>query len=36
MAADPRVCLHDILNAIAGAREAIGAADLPAIENGGR
>jgi len=29
MAADPRVCLHDILNAIAGAREAIGAADFP-------
>jgi uncharacterized protein with HEPN domain len=28
MAADPRVCLHDILNAIAGAREAIGAADF--------
>jgi len=29
MAADPRVCLHDILNAIAGAREAVGAADFP-------
>jgi uncharacterized protein with HEPN domain len=28
MAADPRVCLHDIPNAIAGVREAIGDADF--------
>jgi uncharacterized protein with HEPN domain len=28
MAADPRVCLHDILNAVAGVREAIGDADF--------
>jgi uncharacterized protein with HEPN domain len=28
MAADPRIYLHDILNAIAGAREAIGDADF--------
>lgn len=28
MAADPRVWLHDILNAIAGAREAIADADF--------
>jgi uncharacterized protein with HEPN domain len=28
MGADPRICLHDILTAIAGAREAIGDADF--------
>ena len=28
MAADPRVCLSDILDAIAGAREALGDADF--------
>jgi uncharacterized protein with HEPN domain len=28
MAADPRICLQDILDAIAGAREAIGDADF--------
>jgi uncharacterized protein with HEPN domain len=28
MATDPTVCLHDILKAIAGAREAVGGADF--------
>jgi uncharacterized protein with HEPN domain len=32
MIADPRVCLHDILNAIAGAREAIGDADFASYQ----